>query len=136
MSPFEIIGTTADAGIRVTAGGVEDLFTDAAKGMFAVMFDTEVEGWPSEHEITLESPDIESLLVDWLCELLYLFEVKHFIFKSAEFAELNDKALKCKATGTVYRGNIVGTEIKAVTHHLLEIGESDGRYETTIIFDL
>lgn len=136
MSPFEIIGTTADAGIRVAADGVEDFFNDAAKGMFAVMFDSEIEGWPAEHEITLESPGIESLLIDWLCELLYLFEVKHFIFKSAEFAELNDTTLKCKAAGTVYSGNIIGTEIKAVTHHLLEIGESGGRYETTIIFDL
>ncbi len=136
MAPFEIVETTADVGIRVVATSIEEFFNDAAKGMFAVMFDTEIEGWPASHEIALESPDIESLLVDWLSELFYLFERKKFIFRSAGFLELDKNALRCKALGTNYSGSIIGTEIKAVTHHLLDIGMSEDRYETTIIFDL
>ena len=136
MSPFEIVETTADIGIKVVATGIEEFFDDAAKGMFSVMFDAEIEGWPAAHEIALEAPDIESLLVDWLSELLYLFEVKKFIFGSAGFSELNENTLRCKALGTNYSGSIIGTEIKAVTHHLLDVGTSENRYETTIIFDL
>jgi len=136
MPPYEIVDHTADTGIRVVAPDIEEFFADAACGMFDIIVGGEIEGWPATHEISLESPDIESLIVDWLSELLYLFDVKKFIFSKAQFNELTHNSLRCTARGTSFSGTIVGTEVKAVTHHLLEVRHTTAGYEATIIFDL
>lgn len=136
MSPYELVETTADIGIRVYAADLQSFFADAARGMYAVILDEVIEGWPASHEIELKGPDTEGLLVNWLSELLYLFDVKNFIFSEAEFSELTSKALRATVKGTYFSGTIAGTEIKAVTHHMLEISRTGTGYSATIIFDL
>jgi SHS2 domain-containing protein len=136
MVPFEIVEHTADVGVHVRAADLETFFEDAARGMFHIICDEPVEGWPVSHEVALDNPALAELLVDWLSELLYLFEVKKFIFDKAAFHLLGDGGLRATVSGTAFRGEIVGTEIKAVTYHLLEVARAPGGYETTVYFDL
>ena len=42
-------------------------------------------------EIFLKSPDLESLLVDWLSELLYLFEVDEIVFRKFQVEEIKEE---------------------------------------------
>lgn len=136
MAPFEIVESTADVGVRVRAADLETFFEDAARGMFHIICDEPVEGWPAAHEAALDAPDTATLLVDWLSELLYLFEVKKFIFQKAVFHSIGANALHATVSGTSFRGELTGTEIKAVTYHLLEVSGGEGGYETTVYFDL
>ena len=136
MAPYEIVEHTADVGVRVRAADLETFFEDAARGMFHIIRDEPVEGWPAGHEVALGAPDTATLLVDWLSELLYLFEVKKFIFEKAVFHSIGDEGLRATVSGMSFRGEIAGTEIKAVTYHLLEVARGAGGYETTVYFDL
>ena len=136
MAPYEIVEHTADEGIRVTAAGLEPFFRDAAAGMFDIMCGGAVDGWDTQHHVSIQAADLEDLLVDWLSELLYLFEVKKFIFQDAVFDSLHDTALEAKVTGLSFRGRLAGSEIKAVTYHLLDIRRVSGVYEATVFFDL
>lgn len=136
MGSWKLIDHTADVGIRIEAETLEDLFIVAGEGMIAVVFDDIPDGWPESHRIELTAPDAESLLVDWLSELLYLFEVKRFVFREAAFEKFRNGELKAEVRGIKYSGSIAGTEIKAVTHHLLEIVKIDTLFSTEIYFDL
>lgn len=136
MAPFEIVESTADIGVRVRADDLETFFEDAARGMFHIICDEPVEGWPAAHEVALDAPDTATLLVDWLSELLYLFEVKKFFFQKAAFHSVGAAGLRATVSGTAFRGELAGTEIKAVTYHLLEVARGAGGYETTVYFDL
>ena len=136
MSPFELLEHTADIGIAVRGEDLETFFRDAAKGLFAVIYEGGVEGWPAEHTVRLEAPDPESLLVDWLSELLYLFDVKNFFFNDATFTALNATCLEARCAGTQLKSVLPGTEVKAITHHLLKIDRTARGYEANIYFDL
>ena len=136
MAPFEIVEHTADAGVRITAPDLETFFADAARGMFHLISDTGVEGWPAQHTVDLAAPDMETLLVDWLSELLYLFEVKKFFFEDVAFEQLEPERLQARVSGISWRGLMSGTEIKAVTHHMLEVSHGLEGYSATVYFDL
>jgi len=70
---YEELEHTAEIGLRVRAATPAALFACAATGMFAL-----IDAQPGEqrmrHVVTIESSDAESLLVDWLSELLYWHE--------------------------------------------------------------
>jgi SHS2 domain-containing protein len=99
-------------------------------------------GASESRDIEIISPDIKGLLVDWLSELLYLFEVDEIIFsefKIISIEKTNDGfLLKGKASGEpidLSRHNF-GTQVKAVTFHDLQV-ESDktGRSCVQVVLD-
>ncbi len=134
--PYEIVDHKADVGLHVSGGDLARLFADAARGMFGIISAEPPEGWPESHRVELEADDTEQLIVDWLSELIYLFEVKKFFLLDAEVAEIGPKKIVADVSGLRTRGAFAGTEIKAVTHHLLSIDKTLKGFETTIYFDL
>jgi len=136
MAPFEIVEHTADVGLHVRGETLEMLFADAARGMFSIISETPPAGRPASHKVELNAPDAESLLVDWLGELLYLFEVKKFFATEPEVRAVEASRLSAVVRGVRLQGVIPGTEIKAVTRHLLNIDRTGNGFETTLYFDL
>ena len=76
MKRFEVIGTTADAGFVAYGESLEALFTHAAAGMFTIIFGEEPRPLVSDKTdaFAFSAVDIESLLVDFLSELLWRFD--------------------------------------------------------------
>jgi SHS2 domain-containing protein len=136
MAPFEIVDHTADVGLHVSGESLGQLFADAASGMFSIISEQPPEGWPESHDVKLDAPDVESLIADWLSELLYLFEVKKFFTTGAEIKSIGENKLEAAVRGVRLRGVMCGTEIKAVTQHLLSVDRTIDGFETTIYFDL
>lgn len=69
---FRIVEHTADIGIEVEAGSLEELFAGAAAGMFSIIVDPETVTAVISRDITLHAADLEELMFAWLNELLYL----------------------------------------------------------------
>lgn len=136
MSPYEIVEHTADAGVHITAPDLAAFFSDAATGMFHIICEGQAHGWDAEHRVELSAPDLEDLLVNWLSELLYLFEVKKFVFHAVTFDSLGETGLIATVRGVNFRGEMAGTEIKAVTYHMIDIRRESGGFEATVYFDL
>jgi SHS2 domain-containing protein len=70
---YEELAHTADVGMRVRAPTPAALFACAARSLVALAGATP--GEPSEQrQVSVEAVDAESLLVEWLNEVLYLCE--------------------------------------------------------------
>jgi SHS2 domain-containing protein len=81
MGKYSFIDHTADVGIEVEASGKAELFTLAARGMFAVICDIGAVKPILEREVTVESNDLPGLLHEWLAELLYMYDLYFEIYK-------------------------------------------------------
>jgi SHS2 domain-containing protein len=128
MPRFEVIDHTADIGIAAYGSDLKEAFSNAAYGMFTLIADLEDVGNDVVREISLEAIDQEALVVGWLNELLYLFDVDRIIFKEFEIDRLGHRHLQAIARGEridVSRHHL-RTEIKAATYHTLKIEEGDG----------
>lgn len=133
---FEVFFTTADAGVRVEADSLEELFSDSAKGLFFLMTGKEDIGEDIEREIYVESHDLDFLLFQWLSELLYISETEKVIFGKFEIIEFKDNSIKAKCFGERLEQGSIKRLVKAVTLHNLHILRHNNKWKTEIIFDL
>jgi SHS2 domain-containing protein len=138
MKKYEIIDHTADIGIKVYGGFLEELFVNAAYGMFDIIADLEGLKTSTSVKIELEAANTEELLVAWLDELIYNFYTKKIIFSEFKIYELTDTKIKAEAFGKNIgdKKSRLKTEIKAATYHGLKIEEKNRNYEVQIIFDV
>lgn len=132
---FEFFEHTADIGIKAYGRHPEELFINAAKGMFDVIADTRQIKPKEQIEIQQEAQSYDELLRQWLQELLYQFSTTGIVFKEFTIQNLSPKAIKAVARGQKAPGKIK-TEIKAVTFCELEFRETKNGYEAKVIFDV
>ena len=134
---FEILDHTADVGIIAYGSNINEAFANAAKGMFSLITDLgDIE--ESEYRDTeLTAPDQESLLVEWLNELIYLFDVENMLFKRFDIIQLSETHLKARSYGHKVDSSKhkLRMGIKAVTYHMLKIDKSNGS-RVQVLFDI
>src|SRR5947199_4570274 len=79
---YEEIEHTADVGIRACGATLNELFANAAEGMFSLIADLDPVKEVGEIEVRLETEDIPTLLLRWLSGLLYIHETQHLLLAS------------------------------------------------------
>lgn len=117
---------------------LQKLFAHAAEGLIYIIADPDQIGKTEKQEIKLRGTDFENLLIKWLGEVLYLFEVKEFLGKEFKIYSLQEKYLHAEIAGEFYNSkkHLIKTEIKAVTYHQLVLKQQKGKWTAKIIFDL
>ncbi len=135
---FEPLEHTADKGIRAWGSSLEDLFENAATGMFSLMADLGKYEPSEAREIEVEASDLESLMHNWLSELLYQFEVDRILFVCFHVDPIENSKLCAEVRGLPFNDDIewLGPPIKAVTLHDLLVHRTDERWEAQVIFDV
>ena len=137
MTRFEIIDHTADVGIAAYGSDLREAFANMAYGMFSLIADLDGVGEEFCREIDLQAPDQEALLVDWLNELLYIFDVDHVILSRFEITDLNQSRLRARVFGeqiNASRHQLKGA-VKAATYHSLKI-EKGNNFRVQVILDV
>ena len=136
--PFEVIDHTADIGIVAYGADIKQVFANAALGLFNLMADLDDFKEGLQRELELSAEDVEVLLIEWLNELIYIFDVEHIIFKKFEIEKLTSTQIKARCFGEKMKPgqHKLKREIKAATYHMLQISKEDGTYKVQVIFDI
>jgi SHS2 domain-containing protein len=141
MKEFEILEHTADIGIAAYGKNKEEVFINAAKGMFEIIAGGNKTFKENFYDkIKLEADNLEGLLFAWLNELLYISETKLVILNKFEIKDLSNNKIEAEVRGIKINrhGHKIKKEIKAATYHRLEIkkDEESGLWRAQIIFDV
>ncbi len=131
---FEEIEHTADVALRVWGRDLAELFTNAARGLAWLLAESGTVPPMAEVPLELTAYDVETLLVSWLGELLYLNERDDVVFTDFDLQEVTPTRLRGTARGGPARET--RRHIKAVTFSEMEIRRTGAGYETTIVFDV
>ena len=88
-----------------------------------------------EVKVTAESQ--EDLLVAWLNELLYLFEVENVLFGKFRISEFTETRLRSKCYGELIdpARHKIKMGVKATTYHMLKIERKNG-FRVQVLFDI
>lgn len=141
---FEIVEHTADVALRLTAPDLSGLLQAATDGLRSVLIDVPASRPVEEREaraIDLAGLDPESLLVDYLCELIFLFDCERLLTVRLEPVPL-DGAGPCRLVTRVLgetldpSRHVALTEVKAATYHGLEVRPSPRGLQATVVLDL
>jgi SHS2 domain-containing protein len=135
---YELFDHTADVGLRVLARDLPSLFREAAEGLFSVIVaEIPRRGTARSIEVRLEAERADFLLVDWLNELLYVFETKRLLLGAFD-VELRGTCLRATALGRELdeeRDRLL-REVKAVTYHGLRVEERPDGWLAEVILDI
>jgi SHS2 domain-containing protein len=77
-------------------------------------------------------------MVNWLREVLYLWNGKERLVKSVQILSLSENKLSAKIYFDPFTPNrhIIKTEIKAVTYHQVYVKSGSLGWEAGVIFDI
>ena len=134
---FEIVDHTADVGIIARGADMSQVFANAARALFSLITELDDVAEVLYRDTELTAPDEESLLVAWLNELIYLFDVENIVFKRFDITELSHTRLKARSYGEKVDSSKhkLKVGVKAATYHMLKINRSDG-CQAQVLFDI
>jgi SHS2 domain-containing protein len=141
---IEQFDEAGDAAFRVTAENLEALFAACGHALSKLIFPFERTGGPlKEQVLALHSADLESLLVDFLSELIFLFDSQAFISREFQF-QVHVREEQVQLVGQVHGFSLppvgpgeqlLGFVPKGVSYHLLEVGETEKGWSAQFVLD-
>jgi SHS2 domain-containing protein len=135
---YKLIDHTADFGIHVFGSDPQELFANAAHALFDVITETAGLKTVETTSIRVYGDDWADLMVNWLRELLYLFNGDEKLVKQVRILSLSESELKASIQLDVFDPDrhVVKAEIKAVTYHQIQVAGGPDGWEAKIIFDV
>jgi SHS2 domain-containing protein len=136
----EELGHTAEIGLRISAPTAPDVFACSAEAMFALLYPDQDEDQSedtgiSSRSVAVESIDVESLLVDWLNELLYLYETNGECYSRCTILRWSPTELVATVHGNK-ASQPPAMHIKAVTYHQLQVHSKGTGWQAQVFFDI
>jgi SHS2 domain-containing protein len=142
-SGYQVLEHTADTGLSAWGPDPGVAFAEAVRGMFAVILGEDSAHWPgagraTARDIAVAGDDWPALLVNWLAEFLFRFEVEAFVPRDLTITACAPPHCEARVEGICLDdpGQIGGVAIKAVTYHQLTVDVSPARTELRVIFDI
>ena len=132
-SGYREVEHTADWELHVWAEDLPALLETAARGMYALSGTRLAPGPRVSREFEIPFTDRETLLVDFLSELLFYGEDGGLAFDACDL-QFDGSTLKVRAEGAPIQSQ--DKEIKAVTYHRLQIRSTGRGLEANIVFDV
>jgi SHS2 domain-containing protein len=135
---YELFDHTADLGLRVTAATLDELFADAARGLFAMIVERPDAIEPRvDVKFDIPGEDKAFLLFDWLRALLTTSEIDGVVF--GEFTvTVRDNGITATAWGEPLdpAKHGLGREVKAITYHELKVEQTRTGWLAEVIVDI
>ena len=139
--PHRFFDHTGDVGVRLSGNTLADLFREAALAFTETLTDAGQTAITSIDDVRLEAPSLDDLLVEWLTELLYRFEVRNLLPVDAELS-VAESVDRCELGGRVASDRFdparhpIKVAIKGITYHQLDVLRSGRVWETSVVFDI
>ncbi|ADR35748.1 archease family protein [Oceanithermus profundus DSM 14977] len=142
MARLRMLEHTADVGFEVEADSLAGVFEAAADALLRVLFEG---GLPRRgrrtERLALTAPDLETLMVRWLDELIYRVQTRGEVpvrtrvrlgkVPEGQRLEAELDLLLFEEVQDRFAG-----EVKAATYHGLVVEGADGRFRARVILDV
>ena len=134
---YRFLDHTADAGIEVASPSLEGVYEVAGRALFELM--AKPLGEATElRTVTSEGEEPETLLVNFLNDLLLIFEVEGLLFRELKVRSAGEGRLL--AEGRCERldedRHTVETVVKAATLHNVRVEKEDDVWRARVYLDL
>lgn len=135
---FELLEHPADIGFRAFGATAAELFANAAAAMLSIAAVLDAVEPVEEYRIEAEGTDYESLLVNWLSEVLYWYDGKRIAMGAFRVSRIDPTSISASAFGEPrdpdrHPARLV---VKAVTWHQLKVEQRDGGWVAEVYLDI
>jgi SHS2 domain-containing protein len=138
MDRYTVFEHTADLGLEIYGKTVKELFANAAFAVFDSITDLNRVKATEERTIIIEGEGWEDLLVNYLREVLYMFNGEGLLLKEYSIIEIDPQHLEGRVSGEFFNPSKhrINKEIKAVTYHQVTVRETPEMWTGRVILDV
>ena len=124
--------------VRVTGSSQADLFTNSAIALFDVMAEGANIEIKERIPLEVEGSDRDDLLVNWMRELLYLYQSSGYLLKEFKITEVKDTIVKAEVSGEKIDPDRheIKQEIATVAFDKSHIEKTGNQWIAQVIFEL
>jgi len=135
---FEILEHTADIGFRARGKTAAELFQNAALAMLTIAGDLSRVVPRQEYPLAAAGEDYESLLVNWLSEILYWTDGRRIAFGEFRISQIDPTRVSGVARGEPREPDRHPARVivKAVTYHQLKVVRTEEGWEAEVYLDI
>lgn len=135
---YRLLEHTADMGLEAQGGSLPELFSEAAQALREVLFGEA--GGRTEQTIQLRvtGQDVGELLVNWLNEILFLFEVRGMYPVGFSIQGIEAHSVCGQVHGEPFdpERHPVERVVKAATYHQLRVERHGDGWRARVYLDL
>ena len=137
---YELLEHPSELRFRIYGKTIEELFSNAAEAMADVLAtrDKRQVKKTKKEIMKIQSIDINSLLVDFLSEILAKSQINKCAYLISDI-EINASCLMLRASCACFPVEHFNEDIKAVTYQDLNVRQINppaGRWQTVLVFDI
>lgn len=129
----------SELAVRVTGDSQADLFANSAMALFDVMV-ADVDKIEGKERLPLEveGTDRDDLMVNWVRELLYLYQSSGYLLREFTIREVKDTVVKADVVGEKIDPDRheVKQEIAAVAFHKSRMDKTGNQWTAHLIFEV
>ena len=137
MKKFLFLEHTADIKFQAFGKSIEEVFENSALAMFNAMYDGKVKEKKS-FKINVKGKDFESLLYNFLEEILFLFDSEGFFLSKVENIKIDEEEVKLEAEvlGDDAKDYKIHLDIKAITYNEMFVKQGKGKWIAQVVLDV
>jgi len=133
---FKFLKHTADIKFRAYGNTLNKVFENSALAMYNAVYPRKIKS-KIKKSFIVKGKDLESLLYNFLEELLVLFDSQDFIASKINVKiDKKEMILKCVIYGDKVGNYDIGLTIKAITYNSMYVKKSKEGYVSQVVLDV
>ena len=135
---YRLTTRQSELAVKVTGSSQADLFANSAFALFDVMADVEKIDVKERLPLEVEGADRDDLLVNWMRELLYLYQGSGYLLKEFIIREVKDTSVKAEVCGEKIDPDRheIKQEIAAVAYNQSRMTKTGNQWTAQLIFEV
>lgn len=135
---FRVLEHPADVGFEAFGRTPGEVFANAARALMELMVDAGTVEPSASSRIEVEAPDAPSLLVNWLSEVLYLFDAEHWLWRDFAIERATERSIAAMARGEKFdpARHRIKLLVKAITYHQLALEKTAEGWRAQVYVDI
>jgi len=135
---YRITKHQTELAVRITGNSQADLFANSALALFDVMTDPTAIEIKERISLEVEGNDRDDLMVNWMRELLYLYQGSGYLLKEFKISQVKDTIVKAEVCGEKIDPDRheIKQEIAAVAFHKSRMEKTGNQWIAQVIFEL
>ena len=135
---YRLTTRQSELAVKVTGGSQADLFANSAFALFDVMLDLDKIEIKERLPLEVEGADRDDLMVNWMRELLYLYQGSGYLLKEFVIREVKDTSVKAEVCGEKIDPDRheIKQEIAAVAYNQSRMTKTGNRWTAQLIFEV
>jgi SHS2 domain-containing protein len=135
---WETFEHEADVGLIVRGRDGPELFAEAGLALFDLVCELGEVQERAQYSVAGEADTVEPLLVDWLNDLVYLFQARGVVCRRFEFQGWSETDYEAEAFGEPVdpARHSPRDLVKAATYHGLSVRSNEEGLEARVILDV